>query len=117
MDYVISGGAAVVYFQNPRRLASRAVVSAQTLPPYRSMILRASVSDPTKSRPAGFLRLPRRAASKVCPWGGSQHRPKHFNEGAYTVVTDCDGDLRDGFPLCQHLKGGKQPRLLPPTTK
>jgi len=56
-------------------------------------------------------------ASKVCLWCGSQHRPKHFNEGTYTVVTHCDRDLRDRFPLCQHLKGGKQPRLLSPTAK
>ena len=52
--------------------------------------------------------------SVVC---GSQHRPKHFNEGTYTVVTDCDSNLRDRFPLCQHLKGSKQPRLLSPTAK
>jgi hypothetical protein len=26
-------------------------------------------------------------ASKVCLWCGSQHRPKHFNESTYTVVT------------------------------
>ena len=56
-------------------------------------------------------------ASKVCLWCGSQHRPKHFNEGTYTVVTHCDRDLRDRFPLCQHLKGSKQPRLLSPTAK
>ena len=61
-----------------------------------------------------WLRTP---ASKVCLWCGSQHRPKHFNEGTYTVVTDCDRDLRDRFSLCQHLKGGKQPRLLSPTAK
>jgi hypothetical protein len=61
-----------------------------------------------------WLRTP---ASKVCLWCGSQHRPKHFNEGAYTVVTDCDSDLRDRFLLCQHLKGSKQPRLLSPTAK
>jgi hypothetical protein len=61
-----------------------------------------------------WLRTP---ASKVCLWRGSQHRPKHFNEGTYTVVTDRDSDLRDRFPLCQHLKGGKQPRLLSPTAK
>jgi hypothetical protein len=59
----------------------------------------------------------RTPASKVCLWCGSQHRPKHFNEGTYTVVTDCDSDLRDRFPLCQHLKGSKQPRLLSPTAK
>jgi hypothetical protein len=46
-------------------------------------------------------------ASKVCLWCGSQHRPKHFNEGTYTVVTDCDSDLRDRFPLCQYLKGSE----------
>src|SRR5215472_10949465 len=56
-------------------------------------------------------------ASKVCLWCGSQHRPKHFNEGTYTVVTDCDSDLRDRFPLCQHLQGSKQPRMLSPTAK
>jgi hypothetical protein len=56
-------------------------------------------------------------ASKVCLWCGSQHRPKHFNEGTYTVVTDCNSGLRDRFPLCQHLKGSKQPRLLSPTAK
>ena len=56
-------------------------------------------------------------ASKVCPWCGSQHRPKHFNEGTYTVITDRDRDLRDRFLLCQHLKGSKQPRLLTPTAK
>ena len=61
-----------------------------------------------------WLRTP---ASKVCLWCGSQHRPKHFNEGTYTVVTDRDSDLRDRFPLCQHLKGSKQPRLLSPTAK
>jgi hypothetical protein len=61
-----------------------------------------------------WLRTP---ASKVCLWCGSQHRPKHFNEGTYTVVTDCDSDLRDRFLLCQHLKGSKQPRLLSPTAK
>ena len=60
------------------------------------------------------LRTP---ASKVCLWCGSEHRPKHFNEGTYTVVTDCDSDLRDRFALCQHLKGSKQPRLLSPTAK
>jgi len=59
----------------------------------------------------------RTLASKVCLWCGSQHRPKHFNEGAYTVVTDCDRDFRDRFPLCQHLKGSEQPRLLSPTAK
>src|SRR6266849_2497142 len=57
---------------------------------------------------------PRTPASKVRLWCGSQHRPKHFNEGTYAVVTDCDSDLRDRYPLCQHLKGSKQPRLLPP---
>ena len=62
-----------------------------------------------------WLRTP---ASKVCLWCGSQHRPEHFNEGTYLpVVTDCDSDLRDRFPLCQHLKGSKQPRLLSPTAK
>jgi Sigma-70 region 2 len=40
-----------------------------------------------------------------------------FNEGTYTVVTDCHSDLRDRFLLCQHLKGSKQPRLLSPTAK
>jgi len=59
----------------------------------------------------------RTLATKVCLWCGSQHRPKHFNEGTYTVVTDCDSDLRDRFPLCQHLKGRKQPRLLSPTAE
>jgi hypothetical protein len=38
-------------------------------------------------------------------WCGSKHRPKHFNERTYTVVADCDSDLRDRFALCQHLKG------------
>src|ERR1700683_3586625 len=61
-----------------------------------------------------WLRTP---ASKVSLWCGSQHRPKHFNEGTYTVVADCDSDLRDRFALCQHLKRSKQPRLLPPTAK
>jgi len=61
-----------------------------------------------------WLRTP---ASKVCLRCGSQHRPKHFNEGAYTVVPDRDSDLRDRFFLCQHLKGGKQPGLLSPTAK
>ena len=56
-------------------------------------------------------------SSKVCLWCASQHRPKHFDEGAYTVVTDCNSDLRDRFPLCQHLKGSKQPRLPSPTAK
>jgi hypothetical protein len=50
-------------------------------------------------------------------WCGSKHRPKHFNEGTYTVVADCDSDFRDRFALCQHLKGSKQPRLLSPTAK
>src|SRR5579872_1733691 len=59
----------------------------------------------------------RTAASKVCLWCGSQHRPKHFNEGTYAVVTDCDSDLGDRFLLRQHLKGSKQPRLLSPTAK
>ena len=59
----------------------------------------------------------RTPASKVCLWCGSQHGPKHFNEGTYTVITDCDSDLRDRFLLCQHLKGSKQPRLLSPTAK
>lgn len=59
----------------------------------------------------------RTSASKVRLWCGSQHRPKHFNESAYTVVTDCDGDLGDRFLLGQHLKGSKQPRLLSPTAK
>src|SRR5215831_15707188 len=59
----------------------------------------------------------RTPASKVCLWCGSQHRPKHFNEGTYTVVTDCNSDLRDRFSLRQHLKGSKQPRLLSPTAK
>src|SRR5215472_4684207 len=54
---------------------------------------------------------------KVCVGCGSEHRPKHFNEGTYTVVTDGDRDLGDRFPLCQHLKGSKQPPLLPPTAK
>ena len=61
-----------------------------------------------------------RVATNAClesMWCGSQHRPKHFNEGTYTVVTDCDSDLRDRFLLCQHLKGSKQPRLLSPTAK
>src|SRR6266478_5656708 len=61
-----------------------------------------------------WLRTP---ASKVSLWCGSQHRPKHFNEGTYAVVTDCHSDLRDRFALCQHLKGSKQPRLLSPTAK
>src|SRR5229473_1262269 len=61
-----------------------------------------------------WLRTP---ASKVCLRCGSQHRPKHFDEGTYTVVTHCDSDLRDRFLLCQHLKGSKQPRLLSPTAK
>src|SRR6266851_7536788 len=61
-----------------------------------------------------WLRTP---ASKVCLWCGSQHRPKHFNEGTYTVVTDCDSDLRARFPLCEHLKGSKQPHLLSPAAK
>jgi hypothetical protein len=61
-----------------------------------------------------WLRTP---ASEVSLWCGSKHRPKHFNEGTYTVVTDCDSDLRDRFLLCQHLKGSKQPRLLSPTAK
>ena len=65
-------------------------------------------------RSTAWLRMP---ASKVCLRCGSQHRPKHFNEGTYTVVTDCDSDLGDRFPLCQHLKGSKQPRLLSPTAK
>ena len=65
-------------------------------------------------RSTAWLRMP---ASKVCLRCSSQHRPKHFNEGTYTVVTDCDSDLRDRFLLCQHLKGSKQPRLLSPTTK
>ncbi len=61
-----------------------------------------------------WLRTP---ASKVGLWCGPQHRPKHFNEGTYTVVTDCDSDLRDRSLLCQHLKSSKQPRLLSPTAK
>jgi len=65
-------------------------------------------------RPWLYRRTPN---SKVCLWCGSQHRPKHFIEGTYTVVTNCDSNLRDGFPLCQHLKGSKQPRLLSPTAK
>ena len=65
----------------------------------------------------GSTAWPRRPVSKVCLWCGSQHRPKHFNEGTYTVVADCDSDLRDRFALCQHLKGSKQPRLLSPTAK
>src|SRR5215471_2477267 len=56
-------------------------------------------------------------ASKVCLWCGSQHCPEHFNEGTYAVVTDCNSDLRDRFPLCEQLKGSKQPRLLSPTAK
>jgi hypothetical protein len=43
--------------------------------------------------PVGLPRGHERPASKVCLWCGSQHRPKYFNEGAYTVVTDCDSDL------------------------
>src|ERR1700687_4034261 len=65
----------------------------------------------------GSTARPRTPASKVCPRGGSQHRPKHLNEGSYTVVAYCDSDLRDRFPLCQHLKGSKQPCLLSPTAK
>jgi hypothetical protein len=61
-----------------------------------------------------WLRMP---ASKVRLGCGSHHRPKHFNEGTYTVVPDCDRDLRDRFSLCQHLKGSKQPRLPSPTAK
>jgi hypothetical protein len=60
---------------------------------------------------------PRMPASKICLWCCSQHRPEHFDEGTYAVVTDCDGDFRDRFPLGQHLKGRKQPRLLSPTAK
>jgi len=30
----------------------------------------------------------RTLASKVSLWCGSEHRPKYFNEGTYTVVTD-----------------------------
>src|SRR5260370_3398445 len=56
-------------------------------------------------------------ASKVSLWCGSQHGPEHFNEGTYAVVTDCDSDLRDRFPLCEHLKGSKQPCLLSPAAK
>src|SRR5260370_24542514 len=59
-----------------------------------------------------WLRTP---ASKVSLWCRSKHRPKYFNEGTYTVVADCDSDLRDRFALCQHLKVRKQPRLLSPT--
>jgi len=65
-------------------------------------------------RAVAWLRTP---DSKVCLWCGSHHRPKHFNEGTYTAVTDCDSDLRDRFPLGQHLKGSEQPRLLSPTAK
>ena len=50
----------------------------------------------------------RTLASKVCLWCGSQHGPKHFDEGTYTVVTDCDSDLRDRFPLCQHLEANNR---------
>ena len=67
--------------------------------------------------PVGLPRGHERPASKVCLWCGSQHRPKHLNEGTYTVVTDCDSDLRDRFLLCQQFKGSKQPRLLSPTAK
>ena len=59
----------------------------------------------------GSTACPRIPASEVCLWCGSQHRPKHFNEGTYAVVPDCDSDLRDRFSLRQHLKGSKQPRL------
>ncbi len=55
----------------------------------------------------GSIAWPRTPASKVSLWCGSQHRLKHFNEGTYTDVTDCDSHLRDRFPLCQHLKGSK----------
>ena len=48
-----------------------------------------------------WLRTP---ASKVSLWCGSKHRPKHFNEGTYTLVTDCDPDLGDRFSLCQRRK-------------
>jgi len=65
----------------------------------------------------GCAARPGMAASKICLWCCSQHRPKHFNEGTYAVVTDCDGDFRDRFPLGQHLKRRKQSRLLSPTAK
>jgi hypothetical protein len=55
-----------------------------------------------------WLRTP---ASKVSLWCGSKHRPKHFNEGTYTVVPDCDSDLRDRFALCKHLIIGKMSDL------
>src|SRR5579864_404894 len=83
------------------------------------LMTRKSTSGPLGSSMFNFhcaaapVALPRgheRPASKVCLWCGSQHRPKHFNEGAYAFVTHGDRDLRDRFPLCQHLKGGKQPR-------
>jgi hypothetical protein len=77
--------------------------------------------DSVKERAVTPMALPRgherTPASKVRLWCGSQHGPKHFNEGTYAVVTDCDSDLRDRFALCQHLKGSKQPRLLSPTAK
>ena len=69
---------------------------------------------PCAHRSTAWLRMP---ASKVCLRCGSQHRPKHFNEGTYTVVTDCDSDLRDRSLLCPHLQGSEQPRLLSPTAK
>jgi hypothetical protein len=77
----------------------------------------ATASRKARRCACGSTVWPRMLGSKVCLWCGSQHGPKHFNEGTYTVVTDCDSNLRDRFLLCQHLKGSEQPRLLPPTAK
>src|SRR6201981_126845 len=82
----------------------------------RAWRYRDSVKEGAPLRP-WLYRVATNAWSKVSLWCGSKHRPKHFNEGTYTVVADCDSDLRDRFALCQHLKGSKQPRLLSPTAK
>jgi len=68
---------------------------------------------PTASRKArrcahGSTEWLRTPASKICLRCSSEHRPKHFDEGTYAVVTDCDGDFRDRFPLGQHLKGRRR---------
>src|SRR5215468_5050639 len=91
VDEPIDGNAQqVVLLGMDLRVDKRAV--QETL--LRACRYRDSVKEGAPVRPGStaWLRPP---ASKVCLWCGSQHRPKHFNEGAYTVVTDRDSDLRD----------------------
>jgi hypothetical protein len=80
---------------------------------YRDSVKESAPLRPWLYRVATNERLPRKYVCGVVPSIVRNISMKAL----YTVVTDCDSDLRDRFLLCQHLKGSKQPRLLSPTAK